>query len=445
MNTNLTKSKFIAILLSFTMIFNLAMMSTVSAEYDNVIFPEDYFQNEDFLADVQNYLVEAFGVEFMQNQNESLKIHDEIMATFPQNRAGETVHPDFFGGVYINDAGILVTLLVETDTFTDSFNARTFSELGSLFRFVEFSYNELVADMEYIQRIAAADVQRVFSIANVFSLDIIQNRVVIYLHEYTPEQIELFRSTVLDSPTLHFVESTFTVEPIPDFIPEDFIFYDEEDYELIPQESEFYNEDENIISPLNVQLNSGNSISTSSGTRSLGFRARRGSVNGFVTAAHSGGSFFTSNTRVYAGNTTTQLVGLIQSATDISHIRDAAFVTLSGASVTNWLPSGSLGTFVATPVVGNAVVSLSRSGINVGRINSLGSNINIHGVTILAVPVTFSRTVQQGDSGGLVYTESAGSTHPVSGMIVARNEANPNIGWYVRADLILNTLGLTLH
>ena len=170
---------------------------------------------------------------------------------------------------------------------------------------------------------------------------------------------------------------------------------------------------------------------------------------GFVTAAHRGPSFFTIGTIFRANNPSGPVLGSIRNANDIAINRDAAFVTLdSQAQVNNFLPSGTLGAFFATPIQGAAVMNLSYTqpnGMNFGWIRNPSDNVNINGASVNIVTVDFARPIMQGDSGGLIYIESSGNVHPVAGIIVARLTANHHIGFYVRADLILSSLGLTLH
>ncbi|MCL1988477.1 MAG: hypothetical protein FWG64_11000 [Firmicutes bacterium] len=139
-------------------------------------------------------------VEVVQSQNFS-------------SSTGERIYPDFWGGFYIDEFGILVILLVDIED--SEFDVHEFMTISRNARLVEFSYNELQATMRQLERIARTDVarDRLLALANGFSFDIVQNRIVVHLIEYTPQQEELFRATVFDSPMLLFVESDIAVEP----------------------------------------------------------------------------------------------------------------------------------------------------------------------------------------------------------------------------------------
>ncbi|MCL2015560.1 MAG: hypothetical protein FWG68_04865 [Defluviitaleaceae bacterium] len=175
------KGKIIAILFSFAILSSLTMMSAAFLGYSEQEEVEEYSQNS-----ISN---RAIGIP-----------------------------PELFGGRYFNEAGILVTLLVDSAATAELFDLPTLLAMGPLFRLVEFSYSELSATMAYLQRVARRDINIIFGVADRFSLDVVRNRVTIHLIDFTPEQEELFRANVLDSPMLYFVQSDGAVEPIPDLL-----------------------------------------------------------------------------------------------------------------------------------------------------------------------------------------------------------------------------------
>jgi len=130
---------------------------------------------------------------------------------------GAMRYPDFIGGVYYNADGDLVVQIVDAHTTKDSMRhaQALFGELlewreGSILivEYVEFSYNELYAAMDFLNAFFLANPGSPL-VENVpaFALDTMNNRVVVELLVYTEEKIALFRETILDSPVITFRES----------------------------------------------------------------------------------------------------------------------------------------------------------------------------------------------------------------------------------------------
>ena len=127
--------------------------------------------------------------------------------------------PHYLGGIYTNEGGRLVMLIVdsaearlelEMDTFLTDFVYAN----GIITRYVEFSeaYLRFVKDvigeaafnMCIYTQTATADVASNLAYS---SIDIINNRVVVNLFHFDEEGVELFRTYVFDSPSLYFMQS----------------------------------------------------------------------------------------------------------------------------------------------------------------------------------------------------------------------------------------------
>ena len=103
--------------------------------HEEIVFIEDLLAYEQFSNLMQDDLVDTFGYDFLRNQEIALDALHRIHSSFPQNRFGEIIHPTFYGGSYIDDAGNLVVLVVED--YADSTFARS---LGNA-RLVNYSHN----------------------------------------------------------------------------------------------------------------------------------------------------------------------------------------------------------------------------------------------------------------------------------------------------------------
>lgn len=158
-------------------------------------FAEDFASRYALIAD-------EFGAEFASNYFMSVEALNALKSSMPQDRFGNILYPSDFGGVYIDDQGVLVTLVVGTNT--SRFDAALSGFEVNIVREVDFSYGELRDTMDILRKTllhnATDDI-----IANGWYVDVKKNRVVVELVNYTPENIALFRNTVLDSPTLVFV------------------------------------------------------------------------------------------------------------------------------------------------------------------------------------------------------------------------------------------------
>ena len=182
-------------------------------QFPEIIFSEDLLSQQDFSKFVHQELINTFGYEFIQNQVQAINIYNEIIDSFPTDRAGEVMYPDFFGGVYINDSGRLVTLMVE-DHNVDNYTFETFANQAEITRFVNFSLNELLDAMNYIYAIALVNHDRIFSMIDSWGLDVAKNRVEVRMIDYHEESIQFFRNNILDSPVLYFIPSLGPAETL---------------------------------------------------------------------------------------------------------------------------------------------------------------------------------------------------------------------------------------
>lgn len=149
--------------------------------------------------------------EFFTNYDKSVMLHHSMMESFGQNSLGEIMYPEYFGGAFINDDGLLSVYVVvdasgARSTSAEEF-ARTLDLSGVIILPARFSMGELSGMMNRLNEFKVSnpycDIANNF---NSFWLADKENRIVVALTDYSLEQIEAFRRVVVDSPMIVFVE-----------------------------------------------------------------------------------------------------------------------------------------------------------------------------------------------------------------------------------------------
>lgn len=191
----------------FLILFLMMVVPALTGE--DIFFPEDLLQDVEFINALENQLLEKFGAKFMYNEARSIVLIDELMSAFPQNRSGEIIYPEYFGGLYLDDNGNLTVLVVASEMDSAAYSGFLSVARGGdvNMRVVNFSHNALYDLMLYIKDIADSDMDKVFGIVDRWGVNVKDNTVTVRLIEYSQEQIDLFRNTIVDSPMLTFVQS----------------------------------------------------------------------------------------------------------------------------------------------------------------------------------------------------------------------------------------------
>lgn len=166
--------------------------------------PDDETETENPWWD--DLISDEFPQEFWENQARYGAVAQRVNGLFPIEDDGwSVIYPDFFGGLYLNDMGILTVLMVEdlVET-TDAMDFRAAVEEfgGSSFRNVEFSQQELLDVMDILSDMWQDN--PVMQNVRGMGMDTIGNRIDIYLLLGDEEHIAEFRREVMDSPMLAF-------------------------------------------------------------------------------------------------------------------------------------------------------------------------------------------------------------------------------------------------
>jgi len=452
-----SKKKFLAaisIVLALTLVFAGQIVSRTQAEAFEIFFVEDLLQDEEYMLAVEEYLILQYGEEFWTNLEGARANDAAIMSFFGRARTGIPMYPDFFGGIYYTPEGNMVLQIVQDYA---SRNLAQYSLVrdflttaeGVIVEYVDFSYNEINATMDFLGAMMVSE-GRSEALNNVqtIAVDTSNNKVIIWLHNYSEEAVAYFRETVINSQFITFAESvglsTF-LSCVPPSDPEP---------------------------PPPAQIRPGGRIDTANQSRrgSIGYGARLSNgTQGFVTSAH---TFLSSNFQtlqfpnVYIG---TRRVGTI-SANEwrIGGNIDAAFVrinsdavltnswsTAGGIRPSNWVggwphqqgaPAGVLRTTVQTTFRQfDRVAKIgSTTAMTIGAVLNPNVIDTIQGISFTQ-QVSASFDVMAGDSGGVVIWSSvgtlndAGNLNPATVVSGARNTAGIIMG---RAP---NTVGVLFN
>ncbi|MCL2349905.1 MAG: S1 family peptidase [Defluviitaleaceae bacterium] len=438
--------------------------------YHGMTFAE-FSQTQEYHSTISRIMQQGLTQEFATNYIKSLAFIENLAQDFATD-AGQWEFPEYIGGIYINDDGVLVIQL------TEGLNARSrdnaFATLSQyvdinnvLFGGVEFSYSELNNLLSHISSIMLTEYnlyhyhlennnpnfQRIMSAAGV-ATDI--NRVTVWIWDYSPEGIERFRREVTDSPAIVFKPSEGHSIPfrpgraesylrmielgiidVRDFDPHLLMIVEwelgisieiEDDYDnpffplplplpLPLQQQEQYYLD---FSPFDIRLrtiNAGQGLFRSANASgehagSNGFRARclNTGQEGIVIAAHS----FSHGARVY--NSAGGFLGNVCNIRwENSGRHDAAFVPIQpGTNATNSLLNNmQLSTARALPVMGATVAFQGYSTLrsNSARLGNLGRITNPNHTTNGSTGFIITDLYAfTGDSGSPLYVHGSNAT-----------------------------------
>jgi len=468
------RKRLTALTLAFVVIFTSAMAYAQTNSFDPQPPNEarqlyhgmtfDEFLQSDLYLDALDRFVNFYGftLEYSINYLRTIKYIDNLSAAFG-NEYGMWVFPDYVGGMYINNDGILVIQLTQTamrsSLSVNQFNT-TLSQYVNLdyviVQDVMFSHSQLLQKKDWLLDWANSNISQ--DIFNALSVIDNYNRVVVHLWENTPEGIDYFRRTISDSPMIMFRQARFELDfgggdielinritRIVELHGLTNIFDDTEQIRVLRMLLEDENADiswfslpdaeerganypfslsssyqslplqvPSLLEPSNVRdrmIQPGQPLFDSNGVQrgSAGFRARRFTegITGIVIAGHS----FSPGQRVFNG--TMNYIGTVSNIWQNSGNFDAAFLPLAPGISTNntLLTNQTLATSWAIPVVGvniahQSSITARRAPQYLGMVGQI-TNVN-H--TVLRSDGNHIHGLSQtnlyafpGDSGGPVY------------------------------------------
>ena len=186
--------------------------------------------------------------EILFKSDNSVKIASELDFVLKNSFVDNGKYPNFFGGMYIDMDGNLVTQIVEDKNFQRSMLGDvTYNKVNSILskseiKNVDYSYNELEqVNNEIVNFIKSNEIDNY--VANY--IDVINNRVVVELEEVNQDTINVFKNNISNTNIITFKKGETNIKTI-------------------------------------TTVNPG----SRAGSCSVGYRAKYGSRTGIVTAGH---------------------------------------------------------------------------------------------------------------------------------------------------------------
>lgn len=366
--------------------------------------------SEDVDSALKEYLGENYEEKIRKNTKSVQNIEKIDLMFKKQKTKSSDVYPDYIGGFYIDkqDNNMVIQIVKENipNILKSSEENNLYNEMLSIdedakIKYVNYSYNEINGVIKILEDYYSKNYENGY--IDGYYDDVINNRVVVELKNYSEDEISNFKRDVLDSDLIYFTKSTNTIE---------YATY-------MPGEA---------ILPLGC---------------SVGFRARLNGVNGFVTAGHCTtgvnqvvGGFGVVKKRRYSGNVDASWIKLDASnsiGTGLKyHASNGVSLPLSNTPVTNFVVGQLYGKsgFASGYTYGN-ITSLSLSGAN-GITGLIGTGIY----------------AKPGDSGGIVFKIGGTGTNPISyqtaGIVHGGPEGGGNLK-FVKANSIISAFGLTVY
>ncbi len=376
----------------------------------------EYVNDPEWQEAIEKAMLEEFGPnyeEIITRNERSSKNADKIRDLFSTDKDGNTLYPDFIGGLYINTENDLVVQIVKENipsrgTKDYSLYTKVFSISDSIItEYVKYSYNEL----DKVRKVLDNYFEKNHTDGNITHIadNVFDNTIEVGLKKYSKEEISKFKKTVIDSPLITFQEGQEYIETI----------------------------------------NPGDSLA---GNCSWAYRAYINENNmcvmGMVTAAHC------------ATGSTVSGVGTVKrwQYGGSSPSIDAAWVQTTNTLTNNIVKSGlsyPLSTSVSTLTSGQWVGKRGlTTGYTVGTVqvtNMTGTftNPKTGASTAFSGMVRTNANNNGGDSGGVVFGGST-SNHTTAGVVKAcMADANKkciaNTMIYTVASKINSTFGLTRY
>lgn len=361
---------------------------------------------------LKEYLGENYKERIRKNSTSAKNI-EKIESMFSKEEVDFNVnkYPNYIGGLYIDDQDDNIVIQIvrkNIPSATKSMNEyNLYSDILSIdknakIKYVDYSYNEISEVIEFLADYYSNNYENGY--IDGYYDDIMNNRVVVELKNYSEEVIDNFKKNVTDSPLIHFTSS----RNITDYITT-------------------YSPGQGIL-PLGC---------------SIGFRAKLGSAIGFVTAGHC----------VSEVNQTVPTFGVVKKRRLSGNI-DASWIDLDplysiGTAIKYHPQDGLPWSLDNTPVKNFVVGQLyGKSGVSsqytYGKITSLSAS-GANGITGLVDSTIYAK---EGDSGGIVFKILGTGTDPLSYQTAGIVHGGPKGGGnmkFVRANDIVSIFSLTTY
>ena len=407
MKKNLTKLIIIFLLLIIIVPTSSAAIRPFWLEDANKnIAVENLLTDPIFNAEYEKTLIAEYGENYKDifaRNTQAAENAQKIVKFFPTSKSGEVTFPEYIGGLYINNNENLVIQVIK-NAIPTSKNEKfsIYNDIISLdktakIEYVESSYAELNALNKKITEYFLENVKK-SNISAVY-IDVIENTVVVELEKCDNEEIKSFKKSLIDSPLITFQKAT-----------------------------------KGIVKT--ATYNAGAALNAGAGG-TIGYRAKLGSTNGFVTAGHA---------VMYNGNTLGSY-GTVKKWQDSGKV-DAAWVqsthTFTNNLASQTYPTVTLNTLDQSSyaTVGLLVGKVGNSTKGqTGRVQNTSWSGTI-GTTAYTQLIETNIYNNCGDSGGPAFTMVSPAT--VLGISTA-GYCPGNKAFIVRADNIKAAFGITRY
>lgn len=288
-------------------------------------------------------------------------------------------YPDYYGGAFINDQGILVVNVYQPEKNARATTLQSLAQNNSIItKPCDYSYNYLLDLMQKIRIYKTNNPNS--ELTKKFCMTVlkeIENRIYVYLLDCDTTTVQAFKENISDAPAICFFKGKKSKKQATNNInPGDGIYYQD---------------------------------SKGTHTGSMGYRAKRNNVNGIVTAGHVAR---TKGIKLYSSfNGTSKYFGESEYAV-LSGAVDACFIkTYSGFEGSNIIGDANLYTVAMTPAVNTVVNLRSYVGHKWGPIKDLHVDVDYsNGDSFTGLmDIEYNKITIDGESGGIVYAVDSSS------------------------------------
>lgn len=380
--------------------FLVAIISIIGIISCTNEFADDYTNNQN--------PINVLRAEQKANYYADLIINSYSNGTRSSGKLKPNFHPSY-GGSYINHNGKLVVMIANKDNEYKKYIQTLVGPENVIFKFCDNSYNSLISVLDSLNSYKFNSCKSSdYSNFRHFGLRTIENKIEVYLDEYSENKIQEFKNKINNSNVIIFSKSEGELELQSDLNPGSSVD--------VPRSDGKYN------------------------GGSIGYRAMDiGGTKGFVVSGH----LISTGQTLYQGSTA---IGYCLDSRRVNGV-DAAFIEpFANFTPTNNIAGfyGTLSTTISNPQVGTSITKYGRStGATSGTILSTNDTFDLRrqGGPIHTDLVRTNYNAADGDSGGIVFTSFDKKTLGIHvGM-----DLTTKYTYYSKASNINNLLGLARY
>lgn len=358
-----------------------------------------------------------YSEQFMKNQEQALSQYRQLLDSFEdvplksssnkgKRERTEKVYPESYGGAYIDGDGTLVICVTDSNA-----NARSFShyvnDSNTRLKAAEYPLNTLKGVMDRMNaHIKEHPEGAIAKNIDFFAIDERANRIIVDVKQLDKGYEEQLRNLIADASCVVFQDKHGNLKNTA------------------------------------TSLGSGAALLSWANPESfsLGFRAKLGSEEGFITTGHANWA-----NEDYVNHNGTWFAKLVKYKN--GGAVDAAFCEITN---NNFNISSLAGGSVASGQLQGQVVAYGRylnsangTIVNVS-VNAMGDDNGVYYENLTMFQLQSGYTIKLGDSGGGVFTNTSGN-RGVLGVITGYVSGNASLGMYSKASEIRDEFGIEIY